>query len=233
MSLNSCRERIRMGPFSTRSRTVSVRAIVARDSPVPRHSSLAIFLSSTTYRMFLSCSLPRSAAIVFGPDVMHADAEIPLSPRSTEDRLLCLLQSASMTTLRSDNALLSLQRRSLALLAPICFDEAAVRQHSPLDPLKIARSAYSDLLWWRHCGQTTLSPRSTEEFSFCTLFFDQYASHVPPIQSVRTWEHACAIWNWMQQHQEPIKFQEFYLSFMYLSMIHLGSWTRPSPLGTL
>ena len=127
-----------MGPFSTRSCTVSyarsLRDTLVRSSS--RHFSLAT--------RSLSYSLPRSAAITFGLDVMHADAEIALSPCSTEDRSLYLLRSASMTTLWPDNTL-------------------------PLIHWKIARSACSDLLRWRHCSQTKLSPRSTEDRSLCLL----------------------------------------------------------------
>ena len=97
-----------MGPFSTKSHAVSVRTIVARFAGSPP------FFARALTALFISYSLPRSAAIIFGLDVIYVDAEIALSPRSTEDRSLCF------------------------------DDDAAARQRSPLAPLKIIRSACTD-----------------------------------------------------------------------------------------
>ena len=148
MLLNSCRERIKNGPILNKiPYSLRTRDCCARFPAILRSRSR--FLSSTTYHIIyvLSCSLPRSAAIIFGPDVMDADAEIALSPRSTEDRSLCLLhyllrwRHCGQTTLSPR----STEDRSLCLL--------------------------HYLLRWRHCGQTTLSPRSTEDRSLCLLHY--------------------------------------------------------------
>ena len=111
-------------------RTVSAHAIVARFAAFARSSH-----SSLAIALFILLI-----------------AYLDLRPR---------LWSRCFASWRRDSSFSSLHWRSLTLPAPICFDDdAPARQRSPVVPLKIAPSAYSDLLRWS-CGQTTLSLRST------------------------------------------------------------------------
>ena len=78
MSLNRC---IRMGLFSTMHIPSRLRTRL-RDLYRQKRRHAPPFARDRS----LSYGLPRPAAIVFTPDVLHADAEIPCS---TEDRCLC------------------------------------------------------------------------------------------------------------------------------------------------
>ena len=114
--------------------TMSLNRCILKNGPifnnaysVPSPYAFARFVSRCSAIRSRSRSLsygsPRPAPIVFTPDVLPADAEIPYS---TEDRCLCA--ACTPTLGYPGSSFLSLHRRSLSLLVPMCFtDNAAAR----------------------------------------------------------------------------------------------------------
>ena len=129
MSLNRC---IRMGPFSTMHIPSCLRTRL-RDSyrdapPLARDRGLALYLRayldlrrSSLLSMFCLPTLKYLAPPKIAVSALLArrrwGTPVVLSPRSTEDRSLCLFRCALLTTLRPDNVLPSLLGRVFSLHA--------------------------------------------------------------------------------------------------------------------